>query len=568
MTPYSAGYRRTVALLLMAAYTFNSMDRTIVSIVASSIKSDLRLTDTQLGLLGGTAFALLYALGGIPIARLAERVSRVNIITIALIVWSGLTALCGTAATFPQLLLIRVGVGVAEAGCSPPAHSLISDYYEPARRASALSVYSCGISLGYILAALVGGAVAQRLGWRWACAAVGLPGVATALLIKALVREPPRGGSDTAGPIARCRGPTAERARGTPPFSIRRELGELRAVAAALLLDRPILHMVLGVTLGAFGAYGFYAFLPVYLDRAFALGYARIGVIAALTGGLAVGLGSSPAGSSRTRWRGAALAGTRWFPPSAGSCRSPCSRSRSPRSVEAGGLGAGRGGVLLVRLARADVRYRAERGRAASPGDRDRAPLHCAQHARARPGALVHRMGHRSIRRRRLRPAGSPMPGAGAVAELACRSSLALATRRGLTGDARVLRLGDRALLAWPRPDSPALLAAARFLRPLGLDVERAGPLAQCRVLADLGLRSERRRDPAAERPFAAVAIARADVAVDHETPVEVAHVRRRAVHGEQRPEQQIARLHLAGHHRCRIEPRAAQLLVVASRRP
>src|SRR5580693_3523371 len=246
---YSAGYKRLVALLLMAAYTFNSMDRTVVSIVASSIKSDLKLTDTQLGLLGGTAFAMLYALGGIPIARLAERVSRVNIITIALIVWSGLTALCGTAATFRQLLVIRVGVGVAEAGCSPPAHSLISDYYEPPRRASALSVYSCGISLGYILAALVGGAVAQRFGWRWACAAVGLPGVVTALLIKVLVREPPRGGSDSAvrSPDAAVRAPAAA------PFSIRRELGELCAVAAALLLDRPILHMVLGLTLGAFG---------------------------------------------------------------------------------------------------------------------------------------------------------------------------------------------------------------------------------------------------------------------------------------------------------------------------
>src|SRR6202044_902130 len=173
----------------MAAYTFNSMDRTVVSIVASSIKSDLKLTDTQLGLLGGTAFAVLYALGGIPIARLAERVSRVNIITIALIVWSGLTALCGTAATFPQLLLIRAGVGVAEAGCSPPAHSLISDYYEPPRRTSALSIYSCGTSLGYLLAAVGGSYVVQHWGWRAACAAVGLPGIAIGLLIKLLIRE-------------------------------------------------------------------------------------------------------------------------------------------------------------------------------------------------------------------------------------------------------------------------------------------------------------------------------------------------------------------------------------------
>ncbi len=278
---FTAGYKRLVTLLLMAAYTFNSMDRSIISIIASAIKLDLKLTDTELGLLGGTAFALLYALGGIPLARLAERISRVNIITVALIVWSSLTALCGAAASFPQLLLIRTGVGIAEAGCSPPAHSLISDYFEPSRRTSALSVYSCGISLGYILAAAVGGYVAQRFGWRMACTMVGLPGVATAVVIKFLVREPPRGYSDTRETVK-----TA-----TAPFSLRHEWHELRAVGRALLLDRPILHMVLGVTIGAFAAYGFYAFVPPYFARAFGLDYATIGVIAALAGGVAVGVG-------------------------------------------------------------------------------------------------------------------------------------------------------------------------------------------------------------------------------------------------------------------------------------
>ena len=188
----SAAYRRTVTVLLMSAYTFNSMDRSIISIIAASLKADLSLSDTQLGLLGGTAFAALYALSGIPIARLAERVSRVNIITVALLVWSALTALCAAAGGFISLLAIRAGVGVAEAGCSPPAHSLISDYHPPAERASALSVYSCGISLGYILAAVVGGYVAERAGWRAACLAVGAPGVLTALIIKAVVREPRR----------------------------------------------------------------------------------------------------------------------------------------------------------------------------------------------------------------------------------------------------------------------------------------------------------------------------------------------------------------------------------------
>jgi MFS family permease len=193
----SAAYKRTVTMLLMSAYTFNSMDRSIISIVAASLKADLSLSDTQLGLLGGTAFAALYALSGIPIARLAERVSRVNIITAALLVWSALTALCAAAGGFVSLLAIRAGVGVAEAGCSPPAHSLISDYHPPAERASALSVYSCGISLGYILAAVVGGYVAEHAGWRAACLAVGAPGVLTALIIKALVREPPRGRWDS-----------------------------------------------------------------------------------------------------------------------------------------------------------------------------------------------------------------------------------------------------------------------------------------------------------------------------------------------------------------------------------
>jgi MFS family permease len=205
---YSTAYKRVVVLLLMTAYTFNAMDRNIISIVSQPMKVDLKLTDTQLGLLSGTAFGLLYAFGGIAIARLAERVSRVNIITVALIVWSAFSALCGAAAAFSQLVLIRVGVGVAEAGCSPPAHSLISDYFERSRRTSALSIYSCGTSLGYLLAAVGGGYVAQHWGWRAACAMVGLPGIVIAILIKAVIREPERGHSERAGdrpcPSFRC----------------------------------------------------------------------------------------------------------------------------------------------------------------------------------------------------------------------------------------------------------------------------------------------------------------------------------------------------------------------------
>ncbi|MBS0614325.1 MAG: MFS transporter [Proteobacteria bacterium] len=264
--------KRLVILLLMLAYAFNSMDRSIIPIIGQSMKLDLQLSDAQLGLLSGTAFALLYAFGGLPIARLAERANRVNIISVALFIWSSLTALCGMAASFIQLLLIRMGVGVAEAGCSPPAHSLISDYIEPRRRASALSVYSCGLSLGYILAAAVGGYVTQHWGWRAACLLAGLPGIVMAVLIKSLIREP-------------------QRNQAAPPFSLRAELAELAAVGAALFGNWPVLNMLLGITVGAFAAYGFYAFMPLYFIRLFGLDYATAGLISAFTGGVAVALG-------------------------------------------------------------------------------------------------------------------------------------------------------------------------------------------------------------------------------------------------------------------------------------
>jgi predicted MFS family arabinose efflux permease len=417
---HSPRYQRLVTLLLLAAYTFNSMDRTIVSIVASSIKADLRLTDTQIGLLGGTAFAMLYACGGIPLARLAERASRVNIITVALIAWSSLTALCGVAATFPQLLLIRVGVGVAEAGCSPPAHSLISDYYPPSQRATALSVYTSGISLGYILAAVLGGFVAEHFGWRWACAAVGLPGVATAVLIKALVREPVRGGMDSQVRTAR-----------PLPFSIRQELRELRAVASALLAERPIRHMVFGIVVGAFAAYGFYAFLPLYLGRAFGLGSAQIGLIAALTGGVAVGIGI--------------IAGGR------------VADALAPRSARWYALVPALGGLVSLPLFAVAVTARDWKSAASalavagffwytSLGPTFGAAQNAVEpRQRATAAALLYITlallglglgplftGWAIDRWTGDCPGGFAAPDAGAAAQLACRSTVALATRRGL----------------------------------------------------------------------------------------------------------------------------------------
>lgn len=294
-TPTSRAYQRRVVLLLMLAYAFNASDRSIIAIIGQSMKGDLGLSDTQLGLLGGTAFALLYAFSGLPVARLAERFNRVSIVSIALIVWSALTAICGLATSFTQLLLLRIGVGAGEAGCTPPAHSLISDYVPPERRATALSVYSAGISLGYIFGAVVGGFVAFHFGWRPACVAVGLPGILCAVFVKLLIREPPRGHSEPrSGPgTVAARVPSAL----SRPFSLRAELAELGAVARALFLSWPIANMVLGVVIASFASYGSWAFVPAYFRREFGLDLGTIGLVSGLTGGVSVGLGTLAGGA-------------------------------------------------------------------------------------------------------------------------------------------------------------------------------------------------------------------------------------------------------------------------------
>ena len=203
----SPRYRNYVLAMLVVVYVFNFLDRQIVTILAEPIKVDLGLNDTQIGLMTGLAFALFYTVLGIPIARLADRANRVSIISAALVIWSGMTALCGAAQNFGQMLAARIGVGVGEAGCSPPAHSLIADYYPPEKRASALSIYALGIPIGSILGPLAGGWIAEFYGWRMAFFIVGVPGIALALVVKLTIREPIRGMSErSAMADADCRG--------------------------------------------------------------------------------------------------------------------------------------------------------------------------------------------------------------------------------------------------------------------------------------------------------------------------------------------------------------------------
>jgi predicted MFS family arabinose efflux permease len=218
-------YRSYVLVALTLIYTLNFIDRTVITVVAQPIINTFSLSDAQWGLLTGPPFALFYALMGIPIAMWADRGNRVFIIALCVIIWSVMTVLCGLAASFIWLLLFRVGVAIGEAGCTPPANSIITDYYPPKSRANAIGIYSMGVTIGGVMAQLFGGALAglqgadfgnflssiglgglfsginwaEVEGWRLVFVIVGAPGVLIALILWMTTREPPRGYSDPKG---------------------------------------------------------------------------------------------------------------------------------------------------------------------------------------------------------------------------------------------------------------------------------------------------------------------------------------------------------------------------------
>lgn len=194
--PKPSAYRWCVLFVLFLGYVVNVMDRAVLSVLLESIKETFTLSDTQLGLLGGIAFAFFYATLGIPIAAWADRSNRRNVLAIAITLWSGMTALCGAAVNFLTLLIARAGTAVGEAGGTPPSHSLISDYFPLDKRATALSLYALGVPLGTMLGNYLGGWGDHEFGWRWTFVMIGAPGLAVALLVRLTVREPQRGMSD------------------------------------------------------------------------------------------------------------------------------------------------------------------------------------------------------------------------------------------------------------------------------------------------------------------------------------------------------------------------------------
>lgn len=195
-----AAKTRTMLWVLLIVYILNFLDRQIVNILAEPIARDLKLSDSDIGLMTGLAFALFYTFLGLPIARYADRPStnRVGLISVSLAIWSGMTVLCGMAQNFVQLLLARIGVGVGEAGCTPAAHSLITDAVEPAKRSSAIAFYGLGIPIGSLLGLIVGGIVNDLWGWRIAFMVVGVPGLLLAFMVPMFIKEVRARGADTA----------------------------------------------------------------------------------------------------------------------------------------------------------------------------------------------------------------------------------------------------------------------------------------------------------------------------------------------------------------------------------
>jgi MFS family permease len=254
----SLAYRSYVLIILVIVYTFNFIDRQIVGILAVPIKTELHLSDSQLGLMGGLAFALFYTFLGIPIARLADRVSRTGIMTAALALWSLMTAVCGLTHSFAQLFLARLGVGVGEAGGVAPAYSLICDYFPPKERARALSVYSFGIPLGSAAGIVLGGFITSLMSWRMAFFIVGLAGLLLTPLLKLTVREPVRGALEL----------TSDRAAAVPKTNAGPTLFDVIAVLAR----RPSFW---GLSLGAASAsmmgYGLFFWMPSFAVRSFHL---------------------------------------------------------------------------------------------------------------------------------------------------------------------------------------------------------------------------------------------------------------------------------------------------------
>ncbi|WBO21689.1 spinster family MFS transporter [Sphingomonas abietis] len=270
--PRDRRYALVVASFLALVYSFNFMDRQIMSVLQESIRREMGLSDTQLGMLTGLSFALFYTGFGIPVAWLSDRYRRVSIMAAACAIWSLATAGCGLARGFTQLTFARVMVGAGEAGGSPPSYSLLSDYFPPSRRATGLAIYSLGVPIGSAFGVALGGWVAAHYGWRSAFVAVGLPGLVLAALMLVIVREPQRGRLDP---------PRADAAGAAAPVS-------LPAGLRAFFGNRIMVLTAIASGLSAFAGYALLSWNPSFLARVKGMGLGEIagwyGLLLGVTG--------------------------------------------------------------------------------------------------------------------------------------------------------------------------------------------------------------------------------------------------------------------------------------------
>ena len=260
-------YRWYALGVLVLVYTSSHIDRQIMGILLEPIKLELGASDTQMGFLVGLTFALFYATLGMPIAMVADRSNRRNIITAAITIWSGMTVACAFVGSYFQLALARIGVGVGEAGSSPPSHSMISDMFPLKERGTAMGIYALGVNIGLLIAYLAGGWMSENWGWRMTFVAVGAPGLLIALLVRFTVAEPIRGASDQAGEVARA-----------PPFwDVAR-------------------YVIFGSSLAGFVGYGMTLWLPAFFMRSHGLTPTETGFTLALMAGVVGGTGTFVAG--------------------------------------------------------------------------------------------------------------------------------------------------------------------------------------------------------------------------------------------------------------------------------
>ncbi len=279
--PYPASYRYYVVALLVVVNTLNFIDRQAISILGPAIQEEFNLSNTMLGLVMGIAFTVFYATLGFPIAKLADRKSRTNILAGVLVVWSGMTALCGAASSFLMLFVTRIGVGIGEAGAGPCSHSILADYFEKKDRPAVLGWFSLGVPLGVFFGIMFGGLLVDTFGWRWTFVVLGAPGLLLAIVVKLTVKEPPRGGTDDPADAAALRASE--------------EIGVIEGIK--LLWARKTYRiMSYSAALSALCGYGVNLWAPSFLTRVHDLAAGEIAIPLGLSVGIGGGLGAATGG--------------------------------------------------------------------------------------------------------------------------------------------------------------------------------------------------------------------------------------------------------------------------------